>query len=303
MSVLEQYSQTVQRQQGKWHYSNSGESQTFKGAIENHNKKTNCALMVSWALKDIGILEKDQKFYKAASKAVYVNGAKENIKKAAKIIKVNKTAKSLIASGELQRGDICLWYGVQHTNVYAGNKKWYDAGRWRANGAKDTEIFETFGPIKIEDLNNSWKVDSIIRLNADTGGDFVAIAKKCHDYVSDNRFSYGGGNSIPIDESGSKVIDCSTFVSWVCYEYGYKDFGGSQTPTSKLLEKASGHNWTIKDGSEAVAGDILLRTGHTEIYAGNGKSYNCGSDESILAEIESCTPSRFTYAITVTPPK
>lgn len=57
MSVLEQYSQTVQKD-GNWHYSNSGESSTFQSAIKNHNKKTNCALMVSWALKDIDILEK-----------------------------------------------------------------------------------------------------------------------------------------------------------------------------------------------------------------------------------------------------
>ncbi len=302
MSVLEQYSQTVQKD-GNWHYSNSGESSTFQSAIKNHNKKTNCALMVSWALKDIDILEKDQKFYKSASKAVYINGAEKNIKKAAKIIKVNKTAKSLIASGELQRGDICLWYGEQHTNVYAGNQKWYDAGRWRANGAKQDEIFNTFGPVKIETLNNSWKIDTIIRLNSDSGGDFLAIAKRCHDYVRENNFRYDGGNTIPIDESGNKIIDCSSYVSWVCYEYGYKDFKGGQVSTGRLLGRARSHNWTIKDGSEAVAGDILLRTGHTEIYAGNGQSYNCGSDESILVEIENCDPSRFTYAITVTPPK
>ncbi len=303
MSVLEQYSQTVQKD-GNWHYSNSGESSTFQSAIKNHNKKTNCALMVSWALKDIDILEKDQKFYKSASKAVYINGAEKNIKKAAKIIKVNKTAKSLIASGELQRGDICLWYGEQHTNVYAGNQKWYDAGRWRANGAKQDEIFNTFGPVKIETLNNSWKIDTIIRLNSDSGGDFLAVAKRCHDYVRENGYTYGQGNNIPIDDYPErKKIDCSSYVTWVCYEYGYKDLKGGQQSTDTLLGVARKYGWTVKNASEAVAGDILLKSGHTEIYAGNGKSYNCGGNNSIKADISNCNLGRFTYAITVTPPK
>ena len=305
MSALEKYSQTVQSEKRQWTYSNTNNSDTFDQAIKNDNRKVNCATTVIWALKDIGVLEKNQRIYMNLGTPRYINGAEKNIKKYAQVINAKgKTAKALVETGELKRGDICGWSGITHTNVYAGNKQWYDSGHWDENGVgSGGKYFTTFGPISPKTLNNKWKVKTIIRLNADSGGDFVAIAKKCHDYVRENRFSYGGGNTIPIDESGSKVIDCSTFVSWVCYEYGYKDFKGGQTPTSQLLGKARSHNWTIKDGSEAVAGDILLRTGHTEIYAGNGKSYNCGSDESILVEIENCDPSRFTYAITVTPPK
>ncbi len=311
MAALEKYSQTAQKEKRQWRYSNSGHSSTFDKAIKDNNRVVNCAMTIVWALKEVGVLEGNQRIYMNLGTPKYINVSESQIKKYAQIINAKgKTAKALIASGELKRGDICGWSGIVHTNVYAGNKQWYDSGHWKENGAgeKDSngnnkETFTTFGPISPSSLNNKWKVKTIIRLNADTGGDFVAIAKKCHDYVRENRFSYGGGNSIPIDESGGKTIDCSSFVSWVCYEYGYKDFKGGQQSTDTLLGVARSHGWTIKDGSEAVAGDILLRTGHTEIYAGNGKSYNCGSDESILAEIESCTPSRFTYAITVTPPK
>ncbi len=313
MAALEKYSQTAQKEKRQWRYAD-GNSDTFDEAVKKNNRTVNCATTVSWALKDIGVLNKNQAIYMSSGTPRYKNGGEKNIKKYAQIINAKgKTAKSLVASGELKRGDICGWSGITHTNVYAGNKQWYDSGHWEANGAgekkangstKDT--FTTFGPISPNSLNNKWKIKTIIRLKADSGGDFLAIAKKCHDYVRDNGFTYeqnASHNTIPIDESGYKTIDCSSYVSWVCYEYGYKDFKGTQESSYSLLRAARSHNWTVKDASEAVAGDILLRKGHTEIYAGNGKAYNCGGPNSISADISNSNPSRFTYAITVTPPK
>lgn len=307
MSALEKYSQTVQSEKRQWTYSNTNNSDTFDQAIKNDNRKVNCATTVIWALKDIGVLEKNQRIYMNLGTPRYINGAEKNIKKYAQVINAKgKTAKALVETGELKRGDICGWSGITHTNVYAGNKQWYDSGHWDENGVgSGGKYFTTFGPISPKTLNNKWKVKTIIRLNADSGGDFLAVAKRCHDYVRDNGFTYlqTPHNTIPIDESGYKTIDCSSYVSWVCYEYGYKDFKGSQESSDSILSKAREHNWIIKDASEAVAGDILQRSGHVEIYAGNGKAYNCGGPNSIKADISNSNPSRFTYAITVTPPK
>mgnify|MGYP005774090589 CR=1 FL=1 len=307
MSALEKYSQTVQSEKRQWTYSNTNNSDTFNQAIKNDNRKVNCATTVIWALKDIGVLEKNQRIYMNLGTPRYINGAEKNIKKYAQVINAKgKTAKALVETGELKRGDICGWSGITHTNVYAGNKQWYDSGHWDENGVgSGGKYFTTFGPISPKTLNNKWKVKTIIRLNADSGGDFLAVAKRCHDYVRDNGFTYlqTPHNTIPIDESGYKTIDCSSYVSWVCYEYGYKDFKGSQESSDSILSKAREHNWIIKDASEAVAGDILQRSGHVEIYAGNGKAYNCGGPNSIKADISNSNPSRFTYAITVTPPK
>lgn len=137
------------------------------------------------------------------------------------------------------------------------------------------------------------------------GGDIVEIAKQCHDYVRTNGFTYlqnSAHNTIPIDESGYRTIDCSSFVTWVLYEYGYTDLGGRQQDTGTLLGLAQRKGWTIKDGSQAQAGDIMLIPDcHTSIYAGNGQLYDCGSDRWIQDVI---TPMNmnYTYAITVTKP-
>ena len=78
----------------------------------------------------------------------------------------NKTASALIKSGKLQAGDIIAWYNMQHTNIYAGDNKWYDAGRREGiNGEKSGGVFrfDTLGPFKVPKTNN-WKVWKIIRI-------------------------------------------------------------------------------------------------------------------------------------------
>lgn len=141
-----------------------------------------------------------------------------------------------------------------------------------------------------------------INVSSIGGGDFLQVAKKCHDFVRTHNFSYGGGANIPVTENQS-VIDCSGYVSWVLYEYGYKDLAGSQQNTRTLYSLAVRKGWTIKSGAEAKPGDILLNpSSHTEIYIGNGKVYNCGSTSAIRAESTNNNPSKFEYSITVTKP-
>ena len=167
LAKLEEYSQVAQREKPKWHYSNSSGKSTFKKAHKT-NRYTNCALFVNWGLIDIGAMKPGMRFYikVGSSSPTYRNGAKSELKKHATIKRVNKNAKSMIKSGELKPGDICLWSSIGHTNVYAGNKKWYDAGRYSANRAKgyshDNHNFKTFGPVKTGVASHN--VTYIIRL-------------------------------------------------------------------------------------------------------------------------------------------
>ena len=152
----------------KWHYSNNHTENTFDKERKN-GRETNCAKYVSWALIDIGVLKENQVIYKS-----YANGKNEikgsgatkiqNTKKV-KIINASvKTPKELEQDGKLKPGDIMLWYNVQHINVYAGNKKFYDAGHTGSNGCtSNNEYFKTWGPVKTS-YYNKWKVWKIIRI-------------------------------------------------------------------------------------------------------------------------------------------
>ncbi|MEE3343237.1 MAG: Ig-like domain-containing protein [Bacilli bacterium] len=165
---LEKMSQTARndyKRGKKWKYSNSNASGTYEKAVQNGNRRTNCAQYVSWALIDIGILEPGQKFYKKSSNTIkYKNSdTKTRMRNSFKYINGNgKKMNTLISEGKLKPGDIVLWYSHQHTNVYAGNRKWYDAGRWSAN--KGSTGFSTFGPVSISRLNGEWKIWKILRL-------------------------------------------------------------------------------------------------------------------------------------------
>ena len=139
----------------------------------------------------------------------------------------------------------------------------------------------------------------------DFNGSFLEIAKKCHAYVRENMFTYAG-NSVPITENSKKTIDCSAYVSWVLYEYGYKDLGGGQLGCSggtlvpwgnnNLQTVWSGFTHNVKEISNIQPGDICVfgyesqkggaTTKHTQIFAGydsDGKAiwYNCGSTKAI----------------------
>ena len=142
----------------------------------------------------------------------------------------------------------------------------------------------------------------------DFNGSFLEIARKCHAYVRENMFTYAG-NSIPITENSSRVIDCSSYVSWALYEYGYTELGGGQLSCSgatlvpwcnnNLQTVWSGFTHNVTEISNIQPGDICVfgyssqqggaTTTHTQIFAGydsDGKAiwYNCGNDNSILKD-------------------
>lgn len=169
-NALNKMSQAAQK--GGWTYTNSGTSGSFKKAVKSNNKKTNCAKYISWGLIQVGVLESGQYFYKCyggshcSGNSIIYSSDKAKKRMEAKLTYINgkgKTAGSLIKNGKLQKGDIVLWQNVIHTNAYAGNNKWYDAGRWAANGASGDLKFKTFGPVRISSLDH-WRVWKILRI-------------------------------------------------------------------------------------------------------------------------------------------
>ncbi len=163
-----------------WKYTNGVNSEnklpfkyTFQAALKTNTLTTNCADYVMWALHDCGIFTANQKFYGNNSGGITYKKAaetkvKETLKKYATITKVGgkKTPKTLVKEGKLKKGDILTYKG--HTNVYAGNGKWYDAGRQtnkNGKGSRTNYTFTTLGPVKLT-YNNP--VYYIIRLKNQT---------------------------------------------------------------------------------------------------------------------------------------
>jgi len=106
-------------------------------------------------------------------------------------------------------------------------------------------------------------------------------SKQCHDYLRTNKYKYAqAGISVPIT-SAVKTVDCSSFVSWVLYEAGFTEFAGYQKTSSYFRKNPM--NWQKISKENLQAGDILVYIGHVEIYAGDGKYYNCGGNKSIQA--------------------
>lgn len=169
INSLDKMSSVVEKahEKGKsWKYSNDKTSGSFSSAKKS-NHKTNCAKYVSWGLVEIGILDSGDAFYKAytdgKNKIVYNHSdgsVEKKMKNGLKYISKyeGERVDKLIKDGSLKPGDIVLWEDERHTNVYAGGGKWYDAGRWRENGAKGNLSFKTFGPIEIKFINKGdWK--------------------------------------------------------------------------------------------------------------------------------------------------
>lgn len=134
--------------------------------------------------------------------------------------------------------------------------------------------------------------DKIDKYCSEGNGEFLEIAEQVwREVCTSGKFTKYGGSSIPCK---GPTIDCSSFVSWVLYQYGYTEFGGAQV-TSQGFKNT---NWSKKYGWEEITvgsgenpidilqpGDIFVRNGsgthHVTIVAEiqNGKilCYDCGN--------------------------
>lgn len=113
-----------------FHYSVNGGKGSYRKSKEKR-RVTNCAIYVSWALQDAGIIKKGQVFWidkGGAIRGKWKTCITKNNK--LKILHPHKKAKH----AGLKKGDICGWDSHIHTAVYAGRDAkgrtlWYSAGR------------------------------------------------------------------------------------------------------------------------------------------------------------------------------
>ncbi len=129
------------------------------------------------------------------------------------------------------------------------------------------------------------------------GDTLIETATNCWQYIVDSgKYTYAGA-AIPI--TGGSTVDCSSFISWILYEYGYEDFGGWQNCTGDFMTKDwnSMYGWEVIEvgpgedcSSQIQPGDIFVRDngggvgacGHVQfIYSieedGTIITYDCGS--------------------------
>lgn len=113
-----------------FHYSVNGGKGSYRKSKETR-RVTNCAIYVSWALQDAGIIKKGQVFW--IDKGGAIRGKRKTCitkNSKLKILHPHKKAKH----AGLKKGDICGWDNHIHTAVYAGRDAkgrtlWYSAGR------------------------------------------------------------------------------------------------------------------------------------------------------------------------------
>lgn len=160
--------------------------------------------------------------------------------------------------------------------------------------------------IKINDVSKLYRYVKGIQIDKNIGGNldskyFLNTAKKVWNWVvlGDRKFKYQEVNNnpiqIPITGSG---CNCSAYVSWVLYEFGYTDFKGDQLRTNHFYKTDwnKKYGWTeikFKKGanitSQLKPGDIVVRVsestgyGHINIVATNGGtySYDCGNSSRV----------------------
>lgn len=160
----------------------------------------------------------------------------------------------------------------------------------------------------VSSLTNTNTSNTLPKFNRNSA-DLLTIIKNCKNYYANNNFTYSlanGARTIPADNSklysGKYCVDCSSFVTWVLYEYAsatgntsMKNYFSYQrnSATFASIGASGGNNYlkVVAGGlANAKAGDILVTSGHVEFFSSyvknaNGtismKVYNCGSDGSI----------------------
>lgn len=146
------------------------------------------------------------------------------------------------------------------------------------------------------------------------GGSVIDVAKKIHNYMEENAYTYcvfgangyeecsGGGHGLNATFETSKTgyhhACCATFVSWVLQDAGYLDDSEHSDSASGLEDVMKNKGFQmITNEAELQAGDVLCYSGHVEIYAGDNKIYNAGSGNAIRNASPSNRTRRFDYAL------
>lgn len=146
-------------------YSQCGGKSTY-GRSKGSRRVTNCALYVSWALQDAGVLKKGQVFWIEKGGKIHGKSAVIAKNKKVKVLHPGKKAKK----AGLQKGDICGWASHTHTAVYAGkdskgNLLWYSAGRdggVKRNGKWYFKASKTKAKVRAKRYNGT--ISTVIRI-------------------------------------------------------------------------------------------------------------------------------------------
>lgn len=198
---------------------------------------------------------------------------------------------------------------AKDTKVYVMNK--------RSDGWSYVKYNNKYGYIYSQYLKTTIASNVLPKFNR-TATSLISIIKNCKSYYANNNFYYSleaGVRSIPADNSktynGKRYVDCSSFTSWVLYEYALangktsmKNYFSTQKTSSvfSTIGQNGGNSYlNVVDSKSAnrnvdlvnaKEGDILVTKGHVEFFESyeknsNGtltiKVYNCGSDSSIKA--------------------
>lgn len=149
-----------------FHYSVNGGKGSYRKSKEKR-RVTNCAIYVSWALQDAGIIKKGQVFW--IDKGGAIRGKRKTCitkNNKLKILHPHKKAKH----AGLKKGDICGWDSHIHTAVYAGRDAkgrtlWYSAGRdggVKKNGKWYFKVGKT--KAKVRAARYDGKIATVIRI-------------------------------------------------------------------------------------------------------------------------------------------
>ncbi|MDO4647438.1 MAG: phage tail tip lysozyme [Eubacteriales bacterium] len=133
-----------------WRYRNpsSYTRETWSKALKDEKLNCNCALLARWALKEAGIVPTSTGVWygKKGGTISASAGTRKTLESACELIHVagKKTAKQLITEGTLKTGDIVTYVNIQHTNIYAGDGVWYDAGHAYCSGTGEGAVFKSW---------------------------------------------------------------------------------------------------------------------------------------------------------------
>ena len=199
-----------------WEYRNPAKylEEQWDKALKKGKRACNCALLARWALKEAGLIPQDAGIFygKKGGTIQWGAGTKAAVTKTCDLIKVgNKTVKQLIASGDLQSGDIVTYVDIQHTNIYAGDSKWYDAGHAYCEGSGEGATYKSwYGKGQYDNQ----RVGYIIRQRAGSEEHIVqagVFAVKANAEKLFRKLKKAGFDALVKKQNGQWTVQCGVF--------------------------------------------------------------------------------------------
>lgn len=155
----------------KWTYHNPSKylNEQWSKALKEGKRSCNCALLARWALKEAGLIPQSTGIFYGKSDGTisWSKDTEKAVKKTCDVIKIgNRTVSQLISDGTLKSGDIVTYANLQHTNIYAGSNKWYDAGHAYCTGSGEGAVYKSWYG---KTMYGNYKVAYIIRAKKKAG--------------------------------------------------------------------------------------------------------------------------------------